>query len=250
MLNVKLGKLRKKSDHRNLKLSNYLKTAALPALPSSYSWTSRVSSYGMLANDSAGNCTVAAALHLIMLYLADNGVSFVPTPEQAIQVYSAITGYNPKDPTTDTGAAALDVLNWWHKNTMLGHALGAFAEVNIRDINELKYAIYLFGGAYGGMELPLAIQGLASWPTPPVGLPNNWGVGSWGGHCIPFTAFDDATRMVDVVTWGQPLKVSYDFFSDYAEEAYVLLSPDFVNGVKPAPSGFDLACLQQDLNAL
>lgn len=250
MLNVKLGKAPKKEDHRNLKLSTYLKTAALPALPSSFSWTGKVSPWLMLANDRVGNCTIAGLLHLFMEWVADNGGSFVPTDQNAIDIYSAVTGYNPADPNTDNGAAELDVLNYARKIGFLGHSLLAFASIEISVIAQIKYAIYLFGGAYIGVELPLSVQGATSWEVPPSGTAGNGAVGSWGGHAVIVVGYDDAKQEFTVITWGQPLQMSYAFFSAYCEEAYALLSADFASGAKPSPSGFDLTCLQNDLQSL
>ena len=52
------------------------------------------------------------------------------------------------------------------------------------------------------------------------------------------------------VTWGERLKMSHNFLLDYAEEAYVVLSPDWLNAMGEAPSNFNLGQLQADLAAL
>lgn len=226
-----------------------MKAAALPTLPSSYSWTGKVINWLMLANNIVGNCTIAGLLHLFMEWVADNGGSFAPTDQNAIDIYSAVTGYTPTDPNSDQGAAELDVLNYARKTGFLGHFVAAFASIEIGQLELIKYAVYLFGGAYVGLQLPLSANGATLWEVPDP-MTANGQQGSWGGHAVIITAFDDIKKEFTVITWGQPMQMSYDFFAMYGEEAYALLSADFVNGSKQSPDGFDLACLQQDLNSL
>lgn len=244
----KLGKQAPKKDSRTLMLAKYL-TAGLPALPTNSDWSQSVSEWGMMMNDSVGDCTCASAGHLIMGWTADQGNEVVPTDEQIIAAYSAITGYNPSDPSTDNGANELDVLNYWRATGIAGHNIGAFMSIDSSNLDHIKYAVYLFGGAYIGVALPAGVQGADSWGDPP-SQDGDWAPGSWGGHAVPIVAFDDDAQEFTVITWGKPLKMSYGFFAAYCEEAYAVLSPDFVNGNQPAPNGFDLPTLQSDLNDL
>ena len=250
MQDVKLGKAPKKEDHRNLKLSNYMKVSALPILPSMYSWTYKVVDWLMLANSSVGDCTIAGLLHYFMGVIADNGGSFVPTDQQAITIYSDVTGYVPGNESTDNGAAELDVLNFNRKNGFLGHSVAAFAEIDITNLDLIKYAVYLFGASYIGVQLPLTANGATSWEVPSIGTTGDGAPGSWGGHAIIITAFDDTKKEFTVITWGQPMQMSYDFWSAYGEEAYALISNDFVTGEHPSPGGFDINTLNADLQSL
>lgn len=244
----RLGKHPKKNDSRNLKLCAYFKTEALPALPDSYDWTSKVTvPFGMMLNDSVGDCTCASAGHMQMSFTADNGDLVVPTDAQIIAAYSAITGYNPSNPATDQGANELDVLKFWKNNGIAGNQIGAFAEVDITNLNDIKYSVYLFGGCYIGVQLPISYQGASSWFDPP-DLEGNNAPGSWGGHAVPILGWDETG--VTVITWGAPMKMTWKSFSAYCEEAYAILSNQFVTGAKTSPDGFDLSALQADLNAL
>jgi hypothetical protein len=250
MLNVKLGKAPKKSSPKTLKLGHYLKVSQLPTLPASFDWSAigaPIASYGMMENDQVGDCTCASAGHLLMQWTAANGSLFTPTDQQIIDAYSAITGYNPADPSTDNGANELDVLNYWKTTGIAGHNIGAFAEINISATDFIKYSIYLFGGVYLGVQLPLSYQGVTEWDTPTDRNGNN-APGSWGGHAVPAIAWDE--NGITVITWGQRLKMSWGAWAAYGEESYAILSPDLVTGAKPSPDGFDLATLQTDLASL
>jgi hypothetical protein len=62
---LKLGKSTARHDPRTLLLAAYV-TPALPIPPASFDLTSKVSSWGMMDNDQIGDCTCAAAGHLLM----------------------------------------------------------------------------------------------------------------------------------------------------------------------------------------
>ena len=70
---------------------------------------------------------------------------------------------------------------------------------------------------------------------------------SWGGHAVPVVASDP--RRLAVVTWGQLLRMTWAFWEAYCDEAYAILSHDFLEKNK-TPDGFDLATLRADLKAV
>lgn len=244
---IKLGKHKKREDARSLKLARYL-APALPPAPPSTDWTAKVNEpWRMMLNDSLGDCTCAAAGHLIMEWTCNAGVGVLPTDDQILEAYEAITGYNPADPNSDQGAVELDVLNYWRQTGIAGHQIGAFAEIDPANQDHVKAAVYLFGGVYIGVQLPLSAQGQDEWNV--VGpLTGDCEPGSWGGHAVPVVAYDE--NGVTVITWGQPLKMSWAFWSAYVDEAYAIISADFLNGAGDTPAGFDLAQLQNDLRAV
>ena len=52
------------------------------------------------------------------------------------------------------------------------------------------------------------------------------------------------------ITWGAPKQMTWEWFDFYTEEAYGVLSADWAQAGKAAPSGFDLAALQADIGGL
>ena len=73
-------------------MAAYLSTG-LPTPPASFDLTTKVPSWGMMENDQLGDCTCAAAGHLIMEWTVNAGKKMCPpTDKQIVDAYSAITG--------------------------------------------------------------------------------------------------------------------------------------------------------------
>ena len=65
---VKLGKLPHRHDPRTLQFARYLDQTALPAPPATLDDTKGVASWPMYANDRIGDCTCAAAAHMVEVW--------------------------------------------------------------------------------------------------------------------------------------------------------------------------------------
>lgn len=240
---MKHGKLPVRLDSRNLKLTTYLSQLLIPT---SIDWTNGISTWGMYHNDTIGDCTCAAAAHLEMLWTSNAGNIVIPADQDILSAYSAITGYDSNNPNTDQGANELDVLSYWRVNGIANHKIGAFVQLNLRDIQHVKAAVAIFGGAYLGVQLPnSAIDQTSSGQIWDI-VADDGGID--GGHAIPVVAYD-ATGLT-CITWGQEQRMSWDFFNKYMDEGYAILSTDFLNGKGTTPSGFNLQQLQADLAAV
>ncbi len=247
---LKLGKGIARHDPRTLLLASYV-TQALPAPPASCDLTAKVKApWGMMDNDQLGDCTCAAAGHLIMEWTANAGKKMVvPTDKQIVAAYSAVTGYNPTTGANDNGAVEIDVLNYWRQTGIAGHKIGAYVALEPANHNHVMDAVYVFEGCYIGVQLPNSAQAQTQnhqpWSVPPGGPTGDGKPGSWGGHAIPVVAYD--SRGVTVVTWGALQTMTWTFWEAYCDEAYAILSPDYLNAKHQAPQGFSLAQLQEDL---
>lgn len=241
---MKLGKKPPKHDIRTLRLARYL-PPALPAPPDSCDWSNSQPDWGMMDNDQLGCCTIAACGHAIQVWtLVINQRVTVPD-DVILHYYEVWDGYNPTDPNSDQGGVELDVLNKWRQQTFNGHSLQAYAAVDTNNLTNVKQAVALFGGTYIGVALPISAQSQDIWDavSGPEGEP-----GSWGGHAVFCLAYD--VSGITCITWGQLKKMTWAFWEKYVDEAYALLSPDFIAQSGLAPSNFDLATLQSDLNVI
>ncbi len=241
---MKLGKHSPRLDDRTVQFGNYLKADAPIVVPDSFYIGSDIPDWHVMGNDNLSDCCIAASGHMIMGWTDANKDLFTPSTDQIIAAYSAITGYDPATGMNDNGANMLDVLNYWRQTGIAGHKIGAYAAINPLNHDHVKQAIYMFGGVYAGMALPLISQKQDQWVVVP---PTNSGpslAGSWGGHGIPGNGYNPKT--VRVITWGLKKDMDWDYLDCYCDELYVIISPDFLkNGV--TIEGFNLAQLQADI---
>ena len=227
-------------------LARYL-DSTLPAPPSIISWASLVSpdDWGMLLNDTLGDCTIAGALHLNQSWGASAGGIFVPTNAMALEGYERIDGYVPGNPSTDQGGDMGNVLDQWKAQGIGGRKIFGYVSVDPRNDTEVRQAIALFGGVYAAVSLPVSAQTQKTWWN---ASPNDGGV--WGGHCVPVLDYDDTKHTLDCVTWGAVKTMTRSFFRRYFVGCFAVVSQDFIKVNSEAPSGFDLAQLLADLSEL
>ena len=237
-----LGKLPVKTDPRTLMLARYVDRTKLPAPPASFDSTTHVAKWPMYANDRLGDCTCAAAGHMIEAWTgAARGHDTEISEKSVVSAFEAVKQVDPA--TGEEGAVELDVLNYWRKHGIGRHKIGAFAKVATYDHTLVKSAAYLFGGLYIGLSLPKTAQGQAVWDWTH-SLSGAARPGSWGGHAVDVVAYDK--KGLTVVTWGQLQEMTWAFWDRYCDEAYCLISNDFLLAGK-APNGLDLDALKADL---
>lgn len=235
--NVFLG-LDKKKPHlfRLLPFSNYSNPSAI-ALPPVLAWE-RPIEWDMLGNDTVGDCVIAKTLHQIMAWraVANAGSPASFTKQQAIDLYSAVTGYDPSNPDTDQGTDPVAMLQYWQKNGVFGHKIEGGVSLDISNLDALKAAIYLFGGIEFDINVPAYIMNV------PAG-------GSWsntggdqsvlGGHSI--LAIGYGSEGFRIVSWGTTYTANFDFWSQFLIGSTAAVSEDFIkqNGRTPG-AGLDL----------
>jgi hypothetical protein len=240
---MKLGKHPAKIDSRTLRLGKYL-APNLPAPPVSVDWFKGKTSFGMMLNDTLGDCTIAGVAHAIQVWSLNTGIERTITDARVLFLYEKWDGYNPADPSTDQGGEELRVLNLWKKYGAGGVALKSYVDPNVLNFTEIKRSIQLFGGVYIGVQLPLSAQNQPIWTVVPDNGTGSTVPGSWGGHCVFVAAYDE--EGLTCITWGATLKMTWDFWKTYVDEAHCLLSADWLTS-KGSPSGLNLAQLEADL---
>ncbi|HWV45763.1 MAG TPA: hypothetical protein VN039_07065 [Nitrospira sp.] len=246
---VKLGRKPKREDHRTLELAKYLKKdVVLPTIPASCDYTKDVTEWPMYGNDSMGDCTCAAAGHMIQGWSAAAGAAKTPADNDVITLY-AETGDPPSSTITpgspqDDGRDEMSVLNFWRQNGLGTDKIEAYVSVDPSDEQMVKAAIYLFGGVYTGIALPITAQSQSVWDVVDA-PPDQNEPGTWGGHAVPYLAFDGTSYTC--ITWGHPLQLTKAFHAEYTDEVYAVLSSDFLAANSLSPDGFDLNALRADL---
>lgn len=241
----KLGRKAIKTDTRTRRFSHYL-TTELPTPPDAISWSKNIDEWGLMKNDVVGDCTIAACGHALQVWSANTGNEITVSDEDIIATYSKWNGYDPKDSTTDCGGIELDVLNDWKKQGFCNYKLLAFTAVNPKKIHEVKTAIYLFGGVYIGVSLPISAQNQTIWDVVKDDGNGNTIAGSWGGHAVYVCAYDKTG--VTCITWGKLLKITWKFWNTYCDESYGILGQNWFNDSGVYPSGFAVDKLLEDIS--
>lgn len=246
-MKFKLGKKPFKYDPRTLQFHKYAtELGSLPPAPAEIHWPSPPT-IGMLMNDTLGDCAIAGPLHQEEIWRFANGIDYLPTDEDALDAYEQIGGYNPADPTTDGGCILLDVMKAWRTNGIAGRKIGAFVQVNAKNIDHVKQSIYLFGGVIVGWALPACLdENSKMWIPPASGLTGSGTPGSLGGHCTDLSGYD--SNGVDNITWGEKIGASWSFFQDYIDEVWAAISMDWIVNPQKAPNGLNMQQLLYDLN--
>ena len=213
-----------------------------PAVPAT-GWEGAVdpSTWGMLGNDQYGDCAEAGILHLIQAQAANAGTKLTATKDQALALYSAVTGFDVTKPETDQGTVLSTLLAYVQKNGVeMTDATGAVttvevvgsASLDISSIAQMRYAAYTFGGSYLGINCPTQCeQDLSNWDFAP-------GAQLAGGHCIPQAGEGSAGGKI--VSWGVVIPTSWPFLLAYLDEAYCVITKSWLNQQGKSPSGLDL----------
>ncbi len=246
---MKLGKKAAKHDPRTLDLKTYLSPKMVPPPPSHENFAKKVGNWPLMLNDKIGDCTCAAAGHMIEQWTTYAGDPFTPSDDEILKAYEVVGGYKPGDHATDHGAHLLDVLNFWRKTGIAGHKIHAFVAVDPKDHEEIKASVVLFGNCAVGFAMPLSTETQHHWAVPETGLKGNGARGSRGGHAVTIVGYD--THGLTVVTWGRLLRATWGFLDEYCDEAYAVLSHDWISkATKLSPTDFNLRSLQSDLRAI
>lgn len=248
-MKYKLGKLPAVKNSVSMRLRDYLALSVVPSAPLTGGHASIITEHNMFGNDTVGDCTCADVGHATLYWNKEARKAVDVSTENVLAMYSAITGYNPDDPNSDTGANMADVAKY-HQKTGLEdeqgnrHKVAAYLAVTPGNFEELKQSIYLFGACSIGWELPESAQQQFQAQQP-------WGVVSGspieGGHDTLAVGYDP--QFLYVVTWGAVQKVEWGFVSKYMDEGIVKFSEEMLDSGK-SQEGFNVTQLTKDLKAL
>ncbi|HEY3718359.1 MAG TPA: hypothetical protein VGL39_27870 [Jatrophihabitantaceae bacterium] len=240
---LRFGKLAPRLDPRTLWFHHY--AGDLPEPAAAVSWTSKLPDWlGYMLNDRLGDCTCAAVGHAIQVLTSLASTLVTVADSVILAAYEAVSGYNPVTGANDNGAVELDVLNRWRKQGFDGHSIAGYTKLDETNVTHLKQAISLFGFAYIGTAVP------AAWEQ----APDVWDVATGadgeivGGHAIVFVGYDD--QYLTLISWGRLYRMTWAAYHAYVDEAYAVLSPDWIKTDGTSPSGFATAALLNDLTAL
>ncbi|MFJ8471285.1 hypothetical protein [Kitasatospora sp. NPDC094011] len=212
--------------------------APLPAPPAAVDWATGVTAWPMDGNDQYGDCTMAAAAHMIQSWNAQTAEQdTVPTQQQVVAEYFQLSGGQ------DTGLVEADVLKTWQSGGLWGNTVVAYAPVNVHSLTVLQQAIALFGAVYAGIQVPANAQQQFQAGEPWTLDPGWQRQKIEGGHAIPLLGYD--AEWIYAITWGGVQRIAWDWWSTYADEAWAVLAQEYAQA--GTVNGIDMAALTADL---
>lgn len=206
--------------------------------------------WGMLGNDSVGDCVIAWAMHCLMLQAIEVGRTIAFSTASALQTYTDATGYNTADPSTDQGTDVASFMDFWKNTGILDdagnrHKISAYVRVNATNLQEIREASYLFKMPGLGIQFPdsAATQNRRgeTWTVVP-------GATIEGGHMIGYQAWNAIVNNMN--TWNMNQPADDTFLLTYADECFAPISAEMLDEKGTDVDGFDMATLLADSAAL
>jgi len=246
----KLGRRPRSFDPRVPHLSALLAGSSPTAPPSVDYTTGMGSNFGVMLNDTLGDCTCAAYYHARQVWTFHGGVESTAPDSDVELLYEEACGYNPNEAGEGPGGNEQTVLTFLHTTgAPIGPAgqqrdqITAFVEVDPRNVNDVKRTIFDLGLVYIGFNVPQNILPADGSPPPSV-----WTVAPGkpriiGGHAVVLPGYD-STGLV-VISWGEKYTMTWEFFATYVDEVYGISDPAWTqNG---GLAGISLATLRQQM---
>ena len=209
-----------------------------------------------------GDCVAASTFHADMLRTANVGTISIPTTEQVLAFYAILQGYKG-DPTNaaavlafleqnDNGANESTAEQILTKTGYLNIKLDGSANLDPKQLDQLKWGICIFGAVRLGLNLPDSAQDQFSNNQPWTPVAN---AQLDGGHDIQLVGYNGIDYFG--VSWGALVTVTpafltakYDDGTPYLEEAHAELAFDWVNQAGTCPANLNLPQLLADLSAI
>jgi len=103
--------------------------------------------WGMMDNDQIGDCTCAAAGHLIMEWTAAAQSKMArQRTSRSLQPIPPSLATIPTTGLNDNGAQELDVLNHWRQHRIAGHKIQVYIALEPSNHTHVMDAVWIFGG--------------------------------------------------------------------------------------------------------
>jgi hypothetical protein len=202
-----------------------------------------------------GDCVIAEDLHLAALRACNAGAPWVPTTAQALDAYSAVTGFKIGDPSTDVGTNPLDLIKYRLAGNTYpdGSTILDARVVDTSSEQRIKEAIWLADGVIMWASLPddweSEEEGGDIWDIAGPPNPDN-------GHGFGGASYGQRIRLTE---WGiakPPIRLTFRAADYYCKASAgggciaFIGSNAFSNITKKCPAGYDLSQLKAYIDSL
>lgn len=220
-----LGLIPPNPEDVQLKLSEFADFSRLPKPPKVFGHGLDMA-WGMLGNNSVGDCVIAGGMHEEMLWAGEVGAVPPFTAQAAIAQYSEITGYSPNIPFSDRGTDMKVAANFRRQIGLKDangdrHKIDAYLRIDDNDLDHLFTAAFVFGAVGLGAAITFAAESQFQAGEP-------WDVRLFapvkGMHYIPLVGRNSAGHGL-IVTWGRLHAVKPEWLRVYVSMALAYISP-------------------------
>lgn len=245
-MRYKLGK----TDARppmGLRFADVFNVESLPTPPATFGHANLIPGglWGMLDNDSIGDCTICDVAHQHMLWTLEGGGPGAQFAAKDVAAdYFSLTG------GADTGLDMQVVAAWRQKTGILDvsgirHKTQGSVSLKAGNLPQLSQAAYIFGAVSVGVQLPSSAEAQFDAAKPWSVMPGDT---IEGGHCITVIGKNSAGNYL-VVSWGKLQAATPAWLETYMDEGLPSLSIEMLNAKGVSPEAYDLAALQKYLGA-
>jgi hypothetical protein len=230
----KLGKKDPKWSPKILRFGDFIQLDQTPLVPPEKTYLEYKippDQIGMFGNDTMSDCLAAYWAHHLMLITAHTAKPFVPEVADVVKLYSAFTGYDPRQTDsdgnnpTDNGGTFTDLYNYLQTTGFCGRKILGWVSINPANRLHRQLATWLFLGCGVGIQCPSNAQDQFAAKQPFEAVDNDGGPA--GGHAI-FESGDGALGH-NYETWGfGAQKGSNAWDRKYVDEVYAVLTDDVI----------------------
>jgi hypothetical protein len=247
-MSFQLGKTPARAGAVTFQMKKYVNLSRLPTPPAEFGHEDLVQNWGILGNATYGDCVWAGAAHETMLWNKEAGHDVVFTTPNVLSDYTAVTGFDKKDPNTDQGTDMQKAASYRLKTGVADadgnrHKISAYLAIEVGNLEELLVAMYVFSANGTGVLVPDSAQDQFEHEP--------WSVvaGSKvdGGHYVPGMGRRNGLFVFN--TWGGLQPATDEWVSRYMDEGLAYVSDEMLNCDKSL-DGFDAEQLRDNLAAL
>jgi hypothetical protein len=248
----RLGK--KPARHGSVKflLMNYFNLAALPHAPEHFR-CSKPPKWIDYGNSDYGDCVWSGFANQTALEETEGGYATpVFTTNNVLSDYSAVTGFDRNDKSTDVGTDIGQACAYRRKTGIVDshgyrHKTDAYCWIHLQDAEFLKWAMWTMGGLGLGFRFPGTAMTQFDrgkvWEVTP-----DWKI--TGGHYVPAIGIAPNGNII-CVSWGKEIQMTVDFYMTFADEVIAFLDlKRLAQKTRLSPEGFNEARLREDLKSV
>lgn len=247
-MNKKMGLI---LGHHNLGLhlfTSAIKGKKLPAPDARKDWLAPIHAWDIMGNDKFADCVFVSTLNAIRLMAANTKRPIPDFKEHdALALYSAITGFDPSDPSTDQGSSFDAAGTYWQSVGINGEKIVGRMRVNPGNVDLIKLAIEWFGFVMAGLALP--DDALEQFDRQQPWTVTQHRPSVQNGHEVMIGAFDG--NYFDCITWGKRHSMSADYLlaaasSDLGGDIQIIVGDPWIRPNGMSPSQLHLETLRRD----